>query len=214
MEEVSKIETKDEDERKKQISKIKSKRNVSNYINKIKALFGDGIKALVYHNTNSEKNNLDSLQIFCASNTKKGEPKFIITNKKLDEGVHVEDADGEIMFEVIYPTEDGKPSYRFTQQIGRCIRAIMPGESLDSVNIPVIFDYANNFMRNIERLKLDGKIMFDYDQSEIGISEFFELAEIVKQGVNKCETVTNKDRRKNAKLFCWQKEKQNSISKK
>ena len=82
----------------------------------------------------------------------------------------------------------------------------MPGESLDSVNIPVIFDYANNFMRNIERLKLDGKIMFDYDQSEIGISEFFELAEIVKQGVNKCETVTNKDRRKNAKLFCWQKE--------
>ena len=178
--ELAQYSGQDPEYKKKKESSIRSKRNVINYTGRLDQLFSDEILPLVYHASNSEEKNVESLQQFCSEDSKSGKLKFIITNKKLDEGVHVEDADGAIMFDVIQSTEKGTVSNRFLQQIGRCIRAIKPNENTDEIKVPIIYDYANNFMRNLEHLKLDDEIIFEYDQDSQEVSNFFELAGIAK----------------------------------
>ncbi|MBQ9298344.1 MAG: DEAD/DEAH box helicase family protein [Clostridia bacterium] len=170
-----------EDDIKTKKSNLKSKRNVLNNINNLQKIFGKDIKTLIYHATNTDRENDISLQQFGFLSSRNGGTKFIVTNKKLDEGVHVEDADGEIMLDVIQENKKNKLSNRFTQRFGRVIRAHKPDESLDELKIPIVYDYANNFMRNFELLKLNGKCILDYDQNATNTSEFFELAEIVNK---------------------------------
>lgn len=163
---------------KEELAKIRSKRNVKNYIKKLKQLFGEKISTHVYHSVNNEEDNNKSLQMFQKFKSYVDGLKFIVTNKKLCEGVHIEDCDGIIMLEQIMPNAKGGLAIKFLQQFGRIIRAIKPNENPNKIKVPVVYDYANNFMRNYENLKLDGEILLDYDQSETGVSDFFDLYRI------------------------------------
>ena len=159
-------------------SDIKSERNVKNSIKKLISILGEDVITLLYHSVNKEKDNNKSLQFFQKAKSIIGGIKSIITNKKLAEGVHVEDCDGEIMLGQIMPNAKGELSSTFLQEFGRVIRGIKPNEKMDQVKVPVVYDYANNFMRNFENLKLNGEMLLDYDQNATRTSDFFELYRI------------------------------------
>ena len=178
-------------ERKKAISKAKSEKNVEIYIQKLKEKFGEEIETLIYHSTRTESQTKEALRRFEFLSSSTGGNKFIITNKKLDEGVHVEDADGEIVFEKVSKTDKESLSTKFLQKLGRCIRAVGPGQKPEDLKIPIVYDYANNFMRNYELLKnADGEMVLDYDQTDTRVANFFELAEIASKGVKMWDVFT------------------------
>lgn len=88
----------------------------------------------------SKKDNIDAIDKFEKSDSK--HVKLIFAINMLNEGVHIDGIDGEIMLRPI--NENSKILY--TQQIGRCIHSQDPNNPVPEDKAPIIFDVYNNYL--------------------------------------------------------------------
>ena len=74
--------------------------------------------------------------------------KIILAINKLNEGVHVDSINGEIMYRRI---NDGSVIL-YLQQLGRVIYALDPNEQIADEDIPIVYDIYNNYLvQNLNR---------------------------------------------------------------
>lgn len=116
----------------------------------------------------------------------------ILTNKMADEGFHPEGIKNLFFLDRISADDGAKkkkatnevtPKLRFFQKIGRGIFGIK-GKKEGAYEIPIIFDFANNFGRHMESLITeDGKNILKIPSN---IQYFFELANIPNRNWKYC----------------------------
>ena len=131
-----------------------------------------------YHSAFTKKQNDETLRTFNKVESKSSGVKVVITNAKLNEGVHVDDTQGLFMYDEIRAENASvikqTPKIRFMQQMGRCIFSIDPNGP--APERPLIFDMAHNFLWQHHLLKdADGNTFFDITPEE---AEFIELYNI------------------------------------
>ena len=135
-------------------TELSSEEYVKQQIEIIKGYFKDidsnpSISYLLSDREGGDRTNLEALKEF---EDEKGEHsehlKLIFAIDKLNEGVHVNGIDGEVMLRPI--SENSKILY--TQQIGRSIFPIDPDNPVKDKDRPIIFDVYNNYLvQNMDR---------------------------------------------------------------
>ena len=74
--------------------------------------------------------------------------KIMLAINKLNEGVHVEGINGEIMYRKI---NDGS-TILYSQQLGRVIYSLDPNKPVPETEIPIVYDIYNNYLvQNMNR---------------------------------------------------------------
>ena len=102
---------------------------------RLNEVMGDEVENYSMLGEYSNGRNKSELYNFSNSSSKKRKLMFVIN--KLNEGVHVEDVDGIVWLRAL----NDNSRILFQQQLGRCIRANLPGRQAKT---PIVLDLVNN----------------------------------------------------------------------
>ncbi|MDD6941848.1 MAG: DEAD/DEAH box helicase family protein [Bacilli bacterium] len=102
---------------------------------RLNEVMGDEVENYSMLGEYSNGRNKSELYNFSNSSSKKKKLMFVIN--KLNEGVHVEDVDGIVWLRAL----NDNSRILFQQQLGRCIRANLPGRQAKT---PIVLDLVNN----------------------------------------------------------------------
>lgn len=132
-----------------------------------------------YHSVYSDGDNERTLREFNGGRDDSDERMVIISNQKLDEGVHVDDT--EMLFMCDYISAENtrtlkeEAKIRFLQQVGRGIHSIDPEHADEDVR-PIIFDMEHNFMRHREYLTdKNGRYLYGLTGAEAKLLELYDI---------------------------------------
>ena len=174
-------------------SKARALANIKMHFERLKDILSQDVQNFEYHTVHSDAVCTKALQEFEKASSIEGGIKTIMTCQKLNEGVHVEDVDGEFLFSEIRAAEakskNGKveisPKINLLQQIGRCIRS----KVAEGQKEPAVYDYANNILRHYDTFVSNDGPVFELNPEQIKAREFFNLYELSKMITQKSPTL-------------------------
>lgn len=157
----------------------KTRYMMEEYRELMKGLLGlkDEDVLITHSNTDviSDTQDKNNLKKFMAELSSDDPVQVMIAMKKFDEGLHVDGIIAEFMCRQIDDRAtkkksgaDDDPKTAFLQQLGRCIYSIDQNEEI--TELPVVFDFACNFMRYNEKLHN----IFDISDNQRKFKEIYD----------------------------------------
>ena len=129
-------------------TKLPTEEYIKQEIEKVKEYFKDidADPEIGYLMNGKDKNNFNAISNF--ENSDSPHIKLLFAIDKLNEGVHIDGINGEIMLRKI----NNGSTILYLQQLGRAIFAIDPDHPLSEDEIPIVYDIYNNYLvQNLNR---------------------------------------------------------------